>query len=225
MVRFVAFPLVVGICLVAGPLRAAAMQSFPRPLKVVVYADKGPGGVGAIEWCRLVDDSPDMELKLVDGSLIQEGVLAGHDVLVMPGGDSLEEFKSLGSAGIDKLREFVRNGGGYIGTCAGCSLLTDGNKRICMMPWRRTGCEPDLFFPRIKVTDEGARALGLKAGRYPIRYHGGPFLWPTTNVIADANFQVWGLIDSEATYEGRVSQTKKASSGKCDTAGRLMRAA
>ena len=51
---------------------AAAVQSVPAvpaqaPLKAGVYADKGPGGIGAVEWFRLVHEAPEMELKLLDG--------------------------------------------------------------------------------------------------------------------------------------------------------------
>ena len=40
-----------------------AVSSDKAPLKVAVYADLGPGGIGAAEWYRIVNDSPDMELK------------------------------------------------------------------------------------------------------------------------------------------------------------------
>ena len=63
-------------------------------LKVGVYADEGASGIGAIEWFRLVNDSPEMELKLLDGGIIRAGGLNGLDLLVMPGGDSKLQFTS-----------------------------------------------------------------------------------------------------------------------------------
>ena len=38
----------------ATPVAASALP----PLKVAVYADNGPSGIGAVEWFRLVNESP-----------------------------------------------------------------------------------------------------------------------------------------------------------------------
>ena len=180
------------------------------PLKVGVYADMGPGGIGAVEWFRLVHESPEMELKLLDGKMVREGALDGLDLLIMPGGSSVAEFETLGTNGVERMKAFVRNGGGYVGTCAGCCLLMDGpKKRARMMPWNSTGSEGNTMFPAFNLNAKGAAALGLKEGRHVMRYHGGPFLWPTTNVIADAHMEIWGTFDSEATFKGRLNQNKK----------------
>ena len=82
------------------------------PLKVGVYAGDGASGIGAIEWYRLVDDSPEMELKLLDGKTVRAGGLEGLDLLVMPGGDSKLQFTSLGPDGIGRMKAFVKSGGG-----------------------------------------------------------------------------------------------------------------
>ena len=180
------------------------------PLKVGVYADRGPGGIGAVEWFRLVDESPEMELHLLDGAAVRAGALDSLDLLVMPGGSSMTEFDSLGTNGVERMRAFVRNGGGYVGTCAGCCLLMDGpKKRARMMPWNSSGSEGNTMFPTINLNAKGAKALGLKAGPHVMRYHGGPFLQPTTNVIADAHMEIWGTFDAEATFKGRINQKKK----------------
>ena len=191
----------------------AACASAPQgaaPLKVGVYADQGPGGIGAVEWFRLVDESPEMELHLLDGAAVRAGALDGLDLLVMPGGNSITEFQSLGTNGVERMRAFVRNGGGYVGTCAGCCLLMDGPKnRARMMPWNSSGSEGHTMFPTINLNAKGAKALGLKEGPHVMRYHGGPFLQPTTNVIADAHMEIWGTFDAEATFKGRINQKKK----------------
>ena len=191
---------------------AGGKPAAPRatPLKVGVYADRGPGGIGAVEWFRLVDESPEMELHLLDGAAVRAGALDGLDLLVMPGGNSITEFQSLGTNGVERMRAFVRNGGGYVGTCAGCCLLMDGPKnRARMMPWNSSGSEGHTMFPTINLNAKGAKALGLKEGPHVMRYHGGPFLQPTTNVIADAHMEIWGTFDAEATFKGRINQKKK----------------
>ena len=180
------------------------------PLKVGVYVGRGPGGVGAVEWLRLVEESPDMELKLVDGVQVRQGALDGLDVLVMPGGASKTEFESLGTNGVARMKAFIRKGGGYIGTCAGCCLLMDGPKqRANVIPWNSTGSESDLLFPRFKLTDAGRKAMGLTNQTVVMRYHGGPFMWPTTNRIEGAKFELWGTYDAEATFRGALKKQKK----------------
>ena len=194
---------------------ATAVQSVPAvpaqaPLKAGVYADKGPGGIGAVEWFRLVQESPELELKLLDGQMVRDGALDGLDLVIMPGGSSVEEFKTLGTNGVERLRAFVRNGGGYVGTCAGCCLLMDGPKnRARMMPWNSTGSEGNTMFPTFDLNAQGAKALGLKEGKHVMRYHGGPFLWPTANAIPDAHMEIWGTFDAEATFKGRLNPKKR----------------
>ena len=194
---------------------AAAVQSVPAvpaqaPLKAGVYADKGPGGIGAVEWFRLVQESPELELKLLDGQMVRDGALDGLDLVIMPGGSSVEEFKTLGTNGVERLRAFVRDGGGYVGTCAGCCLLMDGPKnRARMMPWNSSGSEGNTMFPTFDLNAQGAKALGLKEGKHVMRYHGGPFLWPTANAIPDAHMEIWGTFDAEATFKGRLNPKKR----------------
>ena len=184
--------------------QSQAVEKLP-PLKVGVYADKGPGGIGAVEWFRLVAESPDMELKLLDGEMVRNGGLDGLDVLVMPGGSSKMEFTTLGTNGVNRMKDFIRSGGGYIGTCAGCCLLMDGeDRRARMMPWNTCGSVGDTLFPTVEVNEKGAAALGISKGSHVMRYHGGPCMWPTHNSIPDANLELWGTFDAEAAMKGKL---------------------
>ncbi len=201
---------VCGCATASRQIEPASAPSAQPPLKVAVYADDGPSGIGAVEWFRLVEESPELELHLVDGAAVRKGALDGMDLLVMPGGNSKTEFTTLGTNGILRMKAFVRNGGGYIGTCAGCCLLMDGaDRRARMMPWNRTGAEGDTLFPTVQVNEKGAAALGITNGAHRVRYHGGPLLWPTTNVIAEARFESWGTMDAEACMKGKIDPKKR----------------
>ena len=96
-----------------------------RPVKTGVYAGRGISGNGAVEWFRIVQSSPELDLTLLDAAMIRDGGLDGLDLLVMPGGSSPEIKRELGTNGTARLRDFIRNGGGYIGTCAGCCLMME----------------------------------------------------------------------------------------------------
>ena len=42
-----------------------------------------------------------------------------------------------------------------------------------------------------------------------MRYHGEPFLWPTTHRIEGANVELWGTYNAEATLRGRLKKKKR----------------
>ena len=172
-----------------------------KPVKVAVFAGCGPRSNGATEWFRLVNESPDLELKLVDGEMIRNGALDDMDMIVMPGGSSKQEWADLGKAGAERLKAFIRAGGGYIGTCAGCSLLlchavNEEFRRLEVLPFRRLGSKDSYMLP-IKFTANGKAALGLSKNEYAVRYHGGPIVEPVTTPVEGAAFEVWGTFAEE----------------------------
>ncbi len=175
------------------------------PLKVSVYVGNGAKGIGCVEWCRLVNECPQMRLKLVDGDAVATGALEGEDVVVMPGGDSKAEFTSLTEKGVEKFKEFILNGGGYIGTCAGCSiLLNEEDRRLKIVPYKRLG-STKLLNGDFNITKAGAEALGIAEGPRRIRYSGGPIIKKTDTEIANAKFEVFGTYAFEASTNGRAN--------------------
>ena len=168
---------------------------LPPPVRVGVFAGRGPRSNGMAEYLRLIADSPDLELALLDADDIRSGALDALELLVMPGGASKTEKRDLGPEGAERIREFLRNGGGYIGSCAGCCLLMDSamdpERGIGIIPYHRTGSKGWFMMP-VKVNAKGAAALGIEERSYVVRYHGGPVLEPSTNAIDGANFEIWG---------------------------------
>ena len=171
--------------------------------KVAMYAGSGVGGNGVVECLRLVNESPELELHLVDAKRVQSGALDGMDMLLMPGGSSDREYKALGSNGVARLDAFLRSGGGYLGLCAGCAVVMDEKSRARMIPWKWSGSTPGTLFPAIKINEKGAAALGIKASTMPVRYHGGPLMWPSTNVFEGVNTEQWATFDAEGSMKGR----------------------
>ena len=184
---------------------------LPAPAKVGVFVGQGPRANGMTEYLRLVNDSPDLDLTLLDADDIRAGGLDGVDLLVMPGGDSKTEKRDLGPKGAEQIRKFLRKGGGYIGSCAGCCLLMDAEmdpeRGIGIIPYHRTGSKGGYMMP-VKVNAKGAAALGIEAKNYTIRYHGGPVLEPSTNAIADANFEIWGTYEEDFGKPGAKPEMK-----------------
>ena len=175
-------------------------------IKTGVYAGRGISGNGATEWFRIVEQSPDLELKIVDSEMIRAGALDGLDVLVMPGGSSPDIKKDLGTNGVERLREFIKNGGGYFGTCAGCCLMMeeapDPSRGIGVMPFYRSGSKGRFLMP-VELNAEGAKATGLKTGLYSVQYSHGPILEPSTQLVAGASFKVFGVNHTDSGKHGK----------------------
>ncbi len=198
----VVFTTILSGCATASNNKA---NKIDPPLKVSVYVGNGAKGIGCVEWCRLVNECPQMRLKLVDGDAVATGALEGEDVVVMPGGDSKAEFTSLTEKGVEKFKEFILNGGGYVGTCAGCSiLLNEEDRRLKIVPYKRLG-STKLLNGDFNITKAGAEALGIAEGPRRIRYSGGPIIKKTDTEIANAKFEVFGTYAFEASTNGRAN--------------------
>lgn len=200
------------ILLVCG-IVSAAMAEY----NVGVYCDQGPEGIGAYEWFNLINGSPQMKLHLVDGADVRAGALEGLDLLVMPGGSSKKEYQSLKDEGMEKVRAFIRNGGGYLGTCAGCFLAVDrdsdpvNGKRMHVVPYTYKDCPQGTIFVKHKLTDEGKRALGMTNENWSVRFHGGTVMFPSTNAIEGAKFETWAKYVSDADRNKPVTEKNRMS--------------
>ena len=161
---------------------ASAGDTAERPakrLKVALYLDSGSAGNGVFHWIRLIAHSPQLELHGVTGEDVRAGKLAGMDVLVMPGGLSSRQYKSLREEGARKVREFVRSGGAYIGTCAGLACVLNDPRRLKLLPFTRkpkSGGATAIIM--VEFPEAGAKVLDIAPGKYKVRYSGGPIPIP-----------------------------------------------
>ena len=172
-----------------------------KPLRVAVFVGSGARNVGAFRWLQITTCAKDMEPILVDGEAVRNGALDGADVLVMPGGWSGGEAKTLEADGREKLKDFVRRGGGYIGTCAGCCLAMESYKThtnmLHMIPFTfgPGGGAADMPIAFNQLAKE---MCGIPKKTWKVRYHGGPVPVPSTPV-PEADVKVI------ATYAGDIN--------------------
>ena len=176
-------------------------QPPPDRLRVSVFVGRGPRGNGFAAWLRILHASPEVVLSLVDAELLRAGALEGKaDVLVVPGGSSKTIKADIGPRGAERIRSFVRAGGGYIGTCAGCCLAldekADPDRGIGLMPYRRIGSKGHLMLP-VAFNAAGAAALGLEEGTREISYSRGPVMEPVATDDPAKCFAEWGTYAGE----------------------------
>ena len=203
---------------VASALRALRDAPAPAPrqgpppkeanaVRAAFYSDVGASGCGAVRWIKLLSLSPDCDLKVVDAEEVRAGALDGMELYVAPGGMSSTQMKTLQPVGCSNLVAYVRGGGGYFGSCAGCYLaLSQGESpktsgRLGMMPYKaqispyRGGCD----HLAIKFT-EHAELFGLKPNSVrEVRYHGGPVPIPC-EAVPGADIRVVATFACDGVY-------------------------
>lgn len=63
-----------------------------------------------------------ISFDLITAKDINRGALEGYDVLFVPGGWIKEKIEALGESGKEKICQFVKGGGNYLGICGGAAL-------------------------------------------------------------------------------------------------------
>lgn len=87
--------------------------------------------------------------RLVRAEEIAGGLLKRErpSLVFVPGGSARHKAQSLGKAGMDALREYVANGGSYMGFCGGAGLALshkDDAEGLGLCPWQRGGFDDRL---------------------------------------------------------------------------------
>lgn len=168
---------------VNGMKTIIAVPGAVRALKVGVYAGPGAPKSSSDAVLRVLKPFPQINAVTLSGGEVGTLNLAAFDVLVFPGGSGSGQSKGIGEAGLKNVREFVGNGGGYVGICAGaylaCSNFNWGlgilNAGTVSSKWRRGQGIVDL-----EMTGAHPEILGEVKGVFKVRYNNGPILKPWT---------------------------------------------
>jgi len=70
-------------------------------------------------------NSKDLLYSKINHSEIQKGGLENHDVFIVGGGSVFDIVPALQHSGVFEIQQFVRNGGKYIGICAGAYIAAN----------------------------------------------------------------------------------------------------
>lgn len=168
---------------VNGNKTVIALPEKTRPIKVGVYSGPGAPQSSVDAVVKVMKPFTEATTVILSGEEIGTLNLSAYDVLVFPGGSGSGQSKGIGEAGLKNVREFVNNGGGYVGICAGaylaCSNFSWGlgilNAGTVSSKWRRGQAILDL-----EMTEAGKPLLGDVPGVFKVRYNNGPILKPWT---------------------------------------------
>ena len=95
--------------------------------KVRVGIFEGHGGSQTCVWetIEAVRLDKDMAPRAISTSDIANGCLDSLDAIIIPGGGGSRQYLNLGHENHDRIRNFVANGGGAVGICAGAYLFSN----------------------------------------------------------------------------------------------------
>jgi putative intracellular protease/amidase len=152
------------------------------PIRVAVYEDEGSATAAKFFDENVGIDKAHFTLTHVTSEDIRNGVLKNYDVVIQGGGGSRAQAAALKPEGRDAIREFVRNGGGYLGVCAGAYLAASDkdyqlgilNARVLDREhWARGRGDVVLDF-----SQAGQQELKFPHDKTTVMYHQGPLLAP-----------------------------------------------
>jgi glutamine amidotransferase-like uncharacterized protein len=158
-----------------------AVPERTRPIKVGIYLGPGSPQHGVDNVIGVLKPFPQVTVKVLSEQEVGSFEHSAFDVLVFPGGSGSGQSKGIGETGLKNVRDFVSNGGGYVGICGGAYLACSNfswslgilNAGTVSSKWRRGHAMLDL-----KLTEEGPALLGDVKDIFKVRYHNGPILKP-----------------------------------------------
>jgi len=102
--------------------------------------------------------SSGLSCDLLRAEDVRKGALSDYSLLFVPGGWASNKMKALGSEGVEAIKQFVREGGSYLGFCGGAGLATgDG---IGLLPVKRR--------PTKERVPSFSGPIGLKTREHPL---------------------------------------------------------
>ncbi len=184
--------LLFALCAVCAP---ANDNPGAEPIRVALFAGSGASDNSVARLERVLGGEQDIELRRVDAEVVLSPALASFDVLLFPGGSGSAQAHALGEEGRARVRQFVREGGGYVGICAGAYLACEGfswglkilDAKTVSPKWRRGKATV-----KIELTEAGRALFGDLRGLLDIAYQNGPIIEPAgARDIPDYEVLAW----------------------------------
>lgn len=185
--------------LVVTAASAVCAQAPAKPIKVVLYTDKGSTGKGIPRVTELLGKDPQFNLVKLNAEQLRTQDWSDSKAIIFTGGSGSGQSKTIGPEGVKKVHDFVENGGGYVGICAGAYLACEGfswglkilDAKTVSSKWKRGEGTVKLEF-----TSKGQEILGFKSGEHKIRYANGP-IYCAANIETLPDYEPLALFRTE----------------------------
>lgn len=161
---------------------------------ILVGLYDGPGATdrGIARLRRAIESAPDMSLRHLGPTDMRPAVLNQFDVIAFPGGGGSSQAKAIGEEGRDHVRAFVRQGGGFLGVCAGAFLASSHYSwSFDLLPTtvltgavkvegrsRQMWYRGDATTVSVQLSDDGRQLFSGIPEVVDVTYQNGPILSP-----------------------------------------------
>ena len=158
-----------------------------RSLAIAIYKGEGSMDSGIENVKKNISSVLNVNFTELGPEKVMSNDLAKFDVVIFSGGGASMQGNAIGEQGRENVRKYIKNGGNYLGICAGAYLATSNfewslniinAETISQIEWKRGQAFLDL-----EITEEGKSILGNVEGMFKCRYNNGPLLKPMN--IAD----------------------------------------
>ena len=199
--------LLFALCL---PPQAMAQNAPDGKIRVALFAGHGGAETCIMETEAALKMDPSLEFRKVWSKEIASGVLEQTDVLVFPGGGGSTEYLNLGGLNAERVKSFVRNGGGVVGICAGAYLLSDTPEYACLA--LSSGTATDIEhdhrgrgIAKMTLTESGRALFPEVAARDTlfIMYYEGPVIVPS-GTAGMKSYDTLAIMESDVAVEDGV---------------------
>ncbi len=180
------------------------VQPSVASLRVALYKGPVTGGNGPPSLMNRLNNPPASSITQITPEDIRAGLLTNYDVVIFAGGSGSKQAEAIEESGREQIKQFVANGGGYIGICAGAYLATSGypwslgivNAKTVSPKWQR-----GKAMVKLELTGSGKIILGDRDGPFECRYANGPIVKPDTKTNLPP-FETLALYRSEVSSNG-----------------------
>lgn len=172
---------------------------------IAIYKGEGATDEGIDNVKRDVLSNLDAEISEITPEQILECDLSKFDLMIFSGGGASKQGNAIGEKGRDCIRKYLKNGGNYIGICAGAYLATSNfewslniinAETVSKTEWRRGEGLVDL-----ELTKEGLEIFGDTAGIFKCLYKNGPLFKPM-QIVDLPQYKVAAIFKSEMADNG-----------------------
>jgi len=189
------------LLILSGLLLAADCQKVEFNL-IALYSDNG-AAESCVNATKNMFEWMGYTVKLITSDYIDKNDLDNFSMICFPGGDMYRYSIDISSSGKEKIRNFIRDGGGYIGICGGAyftgeKVFWQGNQLpmeplaifpgITRGPVDEIAPYPNCVMCEVNIVNRTHPVTESEQDSVWIQYCYGPMLLPNDN----ANIEILG---------------------------------
>jgi len=151
-------------------------------IKIGMYADYGVADyeITRLKYVTEIRDkflliNEHLNITLLTAKQIRNNDLSKYDFIIMPGGIASKYWRWLQPKGREKIKEYIKNGGNYIGICAGGYLARW--LKITTAKYSKTYWGKGCGIIKIRPTKLGKKIFPNINKIIKVYYASGPIIW------------------------------------------------